>query len=155
MRSDSIPPKTIAPRRPFPIGRASVHALAGCLYHNTFVDSGGDAVRATRATGRTDEQNRRNRIVRFMLRKLKEGSKFDKLLLATRKAAGVSPEQLHFQPTSTRIQTAESSGRQPEAASLSTYIHTHPNRGKLRASALSSFTFNPHPPASKPRKAPG
>ena len=33
MRSSAMPPNTIAPMRPLPIGRASVHFSAGCVYH--------------------------------------------------------------------------------------------------------------------------
>ena len=46
-RSESTPPKTMAPRRPFPTGRASVHSLADCLYQRARLLTGaGAAARA-------------------------------------------------------------------------------------------------------------
>src|SRR6185369_7545019 len=38
----AVPPKTIAPKRPFPIGSASVHSTAGLSYHKRRSSSSGD-----------------------------------------------------------------------------------------------------------------
>jgi hypothetical protein len=40
MRSSATPPKIIAPRRPLPSGRASVHSRAGLRYQRSFSPTG-------------------------------------------------------------------------------------------------------------------
>jgi hypothetical protein len=46
MRSCATPPKTMAPKRPFPMGSDSSHFEAGCRYHSANESAGGSAAHA-------------------------------------------------------------------------------------------------------------
>jgi hypothetical protein len=51
MRSFATPPKIIPPRRPFPIGSASFHCVAGCLYQSRFVCAHSEHVNSNGSAG--------------------------------------------------------------------------------------------------------
>ena len=54
MRSAVIPPKAIAPIRPLPTGRASVHVPAGCPYHRqSGASAGAEAAAVNGPSNRT------------------------------------------------------------------------------------------------------